>query len=405
MPDVRPAARRRRPRRAGRARGGARGGAPPRRPGSTPPRPGSAASGGPPPRCPSGPAPYATAGSPSWPTADGPPCVDLAARRRRGRGAGGAGCRRGAAWDGWPAEPRQYTGSPPGALRIGEVRPPRHRRCRRWCRCSTAGTSSRRPATTGDARRRAWSPRCCCARSADPRPGAVRLTGYDPERLGGGLAGFAPLAAGRAAHLRRAGRPGRAARRAGRAHPPDQRDRAGRRVRRRCATLAAAHRPAARSRGGWRCCSAPASADELTRHERAQLDRIVRTGVACGVHLVVRGLDLPDAPDGAADHRRRPGRHASRRYPALPVRLDPPPPAELVTASCRAIAERVRAGPPPGVVRRPAAREAVDASRRRTGWPRPIGDGTDGRRSQVHARRLPAARADRRARPAPARPT
>ena len=43
-----------------------------------------------------------------------------------------------------------------------------------------------------------------------------------------------------------------------------------------------------------------ASAAELTTAQRAQLDRIVRTGVACGVHLIVRGLDLDAAPDACS---------------------------------------------------------------------------------------------------------
>ncbi len=40
--------------------------------------------------------------------------------------------------------------------------------------------------------------------------------------------------------------------------------------------------------------------DELSRHERGQLDRVVRAGVACGVHLIVRGVPVPDG-------RRSPG--------------------------------------------------------------------------------------------------
>ena len=59
---------------------------------------------------------------------------------------------------------------------------------------AAAGRRARRswPATTGRASTR-WCPRCCCAVVGRADPGAVRLFGYDPEHLGGGLAGFAPL--------------------------------------------------------------------------------------------------------------------------------------------------------------------------------------------------------------------
>ncbi len=47
--------------------------------------------------------------------------------------------------------------------------------------------------------------------------------------------------------------------------------------------------------------------EELSRHERGQLDRVLRTGAACGVHLVVRGMTLPDGPTRRAGSPSAPG--------------------------------------------------------------------------------------------------
>jgi hypothetical protein len=86
--------------------------------------------------------------------------------------------------------------------------------------------------------------------------------------------------------------------------------------------------------------------EEPSRHERGQLDRVVRAGAACGVHLVVRGISLPEHPDV----RRvvlEPDAARIGVPVGLPVRLDPPPPATLVTETCRQVAATVNAGPPP----------------------------------------------------------
>ena len=126
-----------------------------------------------------------------------------------------------------------------------------------------AGAAARRRARGAVRRRprrlrRRGGRRCCCGPSAAPTPGAVRLIGYDPEHLGGGLAGFAPLGTAGAAHLRRAGRAGpgcwttwssRSAGSTRRCWPASTA---------RCASWPP--RPAAGpSRGGWRCCSAATS--------------------------------------------------------------------------------------------------------------------------------------------------
>ncbi|MFI7070995.1 FtsK/SpoIIIE domain-containing protein [Micromonospora sediminicola] len=169
-------------------------------------------------------------------------------------------------------------------------------------------------------------------------PGGVRLHGYDPEHLGGGLAGFAPL--GTAGLLTFVG-PGGLSRLL---------DDLVEQIRRINATVLAGEYASLRELAAatgrrpepWRV-AVLLGGDELSRHERGQLDRVVRTGAACGVHLVVRGIDLPDDrtvtrivvdPDDA-------------RIAGLPVVLDAPPPAALVTETCRAVASRVAAGPPP----------------------------------------------------------
>ena len=82
---------------------------------------------------------------------------------------------------------------PPGALRVGTVR------LARQSTGAGAGAAARRGHVhlSGDDRRRlrrGGRRAAAAGRSAAPTPGAVRLVGYDPEHLGGGLAGFAPLA-------------------------------------------------------------------------------------------------------------------------------------------------------------------------------------------------------------------
>jgi DNA segregation ATPase FtsK/SpoIIIE, S-DNA-T family len=83
-----------------------------------------------------------------------------------------------------------------------------------------------------------------------------------------------------------------------------------------------------------------ATAADLTGARRARLDRVIRTGVACGVHLLVRGLDLPGHPTVhrlAVRDRIATGAVAGD----LAIRLDPPPPADQVASFCRAAAERI----------------------------------------------------------------
>jgi S-DNA-T family DNA segregation ATPase FtsK/SpoIIIE len=204
------------------------------------------------------------------------------------------------------------------------------------------------------------------------RPGEIRLTVYDPENLGGSLAAFAPLGlsfvgpGGLSAllddlveHICRV----------------NETVLAGE-----YASLAALTRARTGPRAEpWRVVvllADAASVAELTNSQRAQLDRIVRTGVACGVHLVVRGLDLGKHPTVE--------RIAVRDQLAtcettgdLTVRLDPAPPADRIAAFCRSVAERLREGPPPALFTAlEPAKLWTESSEH--GLHAPIGDSTDG---------------------------
>ena len=204
------------------------------------------------------------------------------------------------------------------------------------------------------------------------RPGDIRLTVYDPEHLGGRLAPFAPLGITFVGpgglgpmldelveHICRV----------------NETVLAGEYT---ClADLVAA--TAGRRPEPWRVAvllADPATAAELTAAQRAQLDRIARTGVACGVHLLVRGLELAPHPSV----RRITVRGQTATCDAtgeLEIRLDPPPPADRVAAFCRATAERLRAGPPPARLAdlEPAAYWTESSAH---GLIAPIGDSTDG---------------------------
>ncbi|WP_127497569.1 FtsK/SpoIIIE domain-containing protein [Actinoplanes solisilvae] len=205
------------------------------------------------------------------------------------------------------------------------------------------------------------------------RPGDMQLTVYDPEHLGGTLASFAPLGisfvgpGGLGAaldelveHICRVNETVLAGE-----HQS-------------LADLTAATTTGPRAEP-WRVIvllADAASAQELTSAQRAQLDRIARTGVSCGVHLVVRGLELPEH---ASVRRLRVSDQTATcdLTGDLEIRLDPPPPADRVTAFCRATAERLRAGPPPARLSDLEPREFWAESSAH-GLVAPIGDSTDG---------------------------
>ncbi|WP_444876225.1 FtsK/SpoIIIE domain-containing protein [Actinoplanes aureus] len=173
-------------------------------------------------------------------------------------------------------------------------------------------------------------------------PGAVQLVGYDPEHLGGGLAGFAPLAPagvltfagpqdlgplldGLVGHVRRI----------------NETVLAGEYT-----SLRELHAATRRRPEPWRV-AVLLGAGELSKHERSQLDRLLRSGAACGVHLVIRGLAVEPVP-GVEFITAAPGDRARVSGAGdLPVRLDPGPLPTVLTATCRQIAEAVAAGPAP----------------------------------------------------------
>ncbi|MFC0505972.1 FtsK/SpoIIIE domain-containing protein [Micromonospora costi] len=282
-----------------------------------------------------------------------------------GREAPGAA---GQEWDRWRGTPAGR-GEPPGALRVGTLAIPGAEPVPALVPLLDAGHVE----LSGDDREGCDAVVSALLLRALGRadPGAVRLVGYDPEHLGGGLAGFAPL--GTAGLLTFVG-PGGLGRLL---------DDLVEQIRRINETVLAGEHVSLRELAGatgrrpepWRV-AVLLGGDELSRHERGQLDRVVRTGAACGVHLVVRGVALPDdptvvrvvtGPDGA-------------QVAGLPVRLDPPPPAPLVTETCRDLAARVNAGPPPtpftDLLPPPERMWREDSA---TGLTAPIGEGPHGR--------------------------
>ncbi|GAA4956224.1 FtsK/SpoIIIE domain-containing protein [Actinoplanes utahensis] len=186
------------------------------------------------------------------------------------------------------------------------------------------------------------------------RPGEVELTVYDPERLGETLGAFAPLGT--------------------RFVPPGG---FGELI----GELAEYDRPA---EDLWRVVvllADEATTLGMTRAQRAQLDRITRSGVSRGVHLVVRGLELPDHPTvERLTVRERVAVCSS--LGTLSIQLDPPPATEQITAFCRDVALRLRQGPPPARLAdlEPERQWAESA---RYGLIAPIGDSTDGNLVEV----------------------
>lgn len=212
------------------------------------------------------------------------------------------------------------------------------------------------------------------------RPGTVRLTGYDPENLGGGLAGFAPLAAaGVLAFVGPGGLAGLLDELVDHVRRINETVLAGEYASLRELAAATGRRPEP-----WRVAVllGGSRADELSRHERGQLDRLLRTGAACGVHLVVRGLAVGAGPgveviDAAGGDRARLTGAGS-----LPVALDPGPPAAIVTATCRAIADEVAAGPAPVALESLLPAE-VWTGTSATGLTAPLGDDPQGTEVRV----------------------
>jgi len=203
-------------------------------------------------------------------------------------------------------------------------------------------------------------------------PGMVRLYGYDPEQLGGGLAAFAPLTGAEVLTLVSPRGLG------------DLLDRLAEDVQRSYETVLAgeyaslAERAARTGRRGepWQVLVLLGDGRELDRHARAQLDAVLRAGAACGVHVIGRGVPLVSAGDVTTI--RVDGATATvSRYPDLAVALDPPPRPALVTSTCREFAERAAEGPRvPMFADLIADRLWTESSAERL--VAPVGDGPDG---------------------------
>lgn len=200
--------------------------------------------------------------------------------------------------------------------------------------------------------------------------GGVRLWIYDPGRLGGALAGFAPLAP---PDIVRFIGPG--------GLTPTLDELAGQIQRINDTVLAGEHSSLAAAAAAlgrrpepWRVLVLLADdPTELSTPQRAQLDRITRTGVAAGVHVIARGVTL-EPHETVETVAVAAGWAATTSLTGeLPVFLDPPPPAEQVTGYAKELA----AGPPPAT---------LDSLRPETLWARssavelraPIGEGTEG---------------------------
>nr|WP_308167270.1 FtsK/SpoIIIE domain-containing protein [Catellatospora tritici] len=205
--------------------------------------------------------------------------------------------------------------------------------------------------------------------------GALRVTVYDPGQLGGALAGLAPLAAGGMITYLGPG---------GLAPLLDDLAEQIRRINENVlggvylsvAELAA---ETGRRPEPWRVAVllADPNGAELSRAERAQLHRVARSGVAAGVHLISRGFDLA-ADTGVESITIGAGAARTSLTGEIPVQLDPPPNATLLTGVCRALAEQATAGPPPVpfaalLPEQPWQQSSAEALRA------PIGEGTDGR--------------------------
>jgi DNA segregation ATPase FtsK/SpoIIIE, S-DNA-T family len=200
--------------------------------------------------------------------------------------------------------------------------------------------------------------------------GGVRLWIYDPSRLGRALSGFGPLAL---PDIVRYIGPG------GLTETLD--DLAGQIERITTTVLsneylsvaeaaaALGHRPEP-----WRVLVLLADRDsDLPSVQRTQLNRITRTGVAAGVHVIARGITL-EPHDTVQSVAVVAGSAAATSLTGeLAVLLDPPPPADLVSWYAKGLA----AGPPPATMdslmpSRIWAESSVTELRA------PIGESTDG---------------------------
>ncbi|CAM3141859.1 FtsK/SpoIIIE domain-containing protein [Stackebrandtia soli] len=204
--------------------------------------------------------------------------------------------------------------------------------------------------------------------------GAVRLSVYDPERLGGSLAGFAPLTRGELLGF------------VGPQGLNDLLDEHIEHIRRINATVLAGEyaglRELAMATGRrpepWRVLVLlGAQPEEWKDDQRAQLARIRRAGIACGVHLVVVGGDVADDTDTITITAERTSLSGQAR-----VSLDAPPPQELVRQTCRRMALEATAGPPPARLA-DLIPQTLWTDSSAGGLRAPVGEGNDGRLAEL----------------------
>jgi hypothetical protein len=198
-------------------------------------------------------------------------------------------------------------------------------------------------------------------------PGSVQIRVYDPERLGGALAGFGALAgAGLLRNARPDGLPELLDELVERIHRVTEQVLAGEYDSLRQLAATTGRRPEP-----WLVAvllSGPHRPEQV-----AALERLARTGPACGVHLVTRGVALP----GAVEIRLGTPVRTNLTGP-LAITLDPPPPAALVTGTCRELA----AGPPPAVFA-DLLPEKLWTESSADGLVGPVGEGPDGRLVEI----------------------
>ncbi|WP_030435061.1 FtsK/SpoIIIE domain-containing protein [Actinoplanes subtropicus] len=173
-------------------------------------------------------------------------------------------------------------------------------------------------------------------------PGALTITGYDPEHLGGGLARFASLApAGVLTFVGPGGLPGLLNELVDHVRRINETVLAGEYTSLRELAAATHRRPEP-----WRV-AVLLVAGELSRPEQTQVQRLLRTGAAAGVHLIIQGMPVQAGPGIEFITAQDGDRAGMSSAGALPVRLDGGPPQAIVAAACRRIAEAVAAGPAP----------------------------------------------------------
>ncbi|MEV6525236.1 FtsK/SpoIIIE domain-containing protein [Longispora sp. NPDC051575] len=271
-----------------------------------------------------------------------------------------------APWEGWtPTRPER--GTAPALYRIGAVSPdiPALLPLLDHAHLAVEGDPSRAVGVVATLLLRALGATA---------PGGLRLSVYDPEQLGGSLAGFAALSPAGLANFYGPGA------------LTGLLDELVEEIRRIHETVLAGEftslRELAATTGRrpepWRVAvllgdgSIGDAVDDLSDRQRAQLDRIARTGAACGVHLITVGV--PTSPAETVDLDKL----TTSVTGPMRISLDPAPPAELITRTCRGIAEVVAAGPAPGLFA-DLLPEKLWTESSATGLVAPIGEAADGR--------------------------